>query len=361
MPSALASRVSSSARSASRRAICRRFWNWPKLDSMTRRTAAGSRYRSTSERGRAVAHAELALDRLGRAAEQLPRVVLRLGAVEGDQALALGVDPAPAGAPGHLRQLVQAEPTEAGLAALPDPLDHHAPGRHVDAQAHGLGGEDHLDQPALEEDLGQALQGRQDPGVVHPRAVAQPREEERVHLGLGHDARVIPQRVGDRLVHLGAPLRRQERVAVLQVASQRALASRPAEDEVDGREPLPLAKLRDDPVRAGGPAALPVPAEGVPVAARPAGAHPQPGRADAAARCGASSVAISPSGWQRRYWSGTGRTVWTMGWMGRWTSPIQAAISCRLLTVAESPTSWVVGGALMTISSQTVPRPSSPR
>ena len=119
---------------------------------------------------------------------------------------------------------------------------------------------------------------------------------------LGHDARIIPQRVGDRLVHLGSPLRRQERVAVLQVPSQRALASRSAEDEIDGREPLPLAKLRDDPVRAGGPTALPVAAEGTPGrGAEPRGRIRSRGAGAAGRDAGPSSVAISPSGWQRRY------------------------------------------------------------
>jgi len=50
-----------------------------------------------------------------------------------------------------------------------------------------------------------------------------------------------------------------------------------------------------------------------------------------------------------------------MAWMGPCTSLIQAAMSRMLLTVADSATSWIAAGQLMTISSQTVPRPSSPR
>ena len=46
--------------------------------------------------------------------------------------------------------------------------------------------------------------------------------------------------------------------------------------------------------------------------------------------------------------------------MGRWTSPIQSAISRTLATVADRATSVTSLGALTMISSQTVPRPSSP-
>ena len=46
--------------------------------------------------------------------------------------------------------------------------------------------------------------------------------------------------------------------------------------------------------------------------------------------------------------------------MGRWTIEIQSAISLTLATVAESPTSSTSSGAATMISSQTVPRPSSP-
>ena len=219
------------------------------------------------QRGGAVPHAELALDRLRLPGQELSHVVLGLGAVQADQAGAVGVDPAPPRAARHLRELVQAQPAEARIAPLPDPLDHHGLRRHVDPQAHGLGGEDHPHQPALEQDLRQPLQGRQDAGVVHPRAPAQPGEEERIHLRLGHDAGIVPQRVGDGLLHLGTALGRKQGVLVIQVPRERPLAPGSAEDEIDGRKPAPLAEPGDHLGRAGGAPPLPVLPEAVPVAA----------------------------------------------------------------------------------------------
>ncbi len=49
-----------------------------------------------------------------------------------------------------------------------------------------------------------------------------------------------------------------------------------------------------------------------------------------------------------------------MATMGRCTSVIQSAISATFCTVADSATSATSLGQLTMISSQTVPRPSSP-
>ena len=69
---------------------------------------------------------------------------------------------------------------------------------------------------------------------------------------------------------------------------------------------------------------------------------------------------ISPARSAISYESGTGRCGWKMGTMGRWTIEIQSEISLTLATVAERATSATSLGALTMISSQTVPRPSSP-
>src|SRR3989442_230470 len=57
---------------------------------------------------------------------------------------------------------------------------------------------------------------------------------------------------------------------------------------------------------------------------------------------------------------GTGRCGWKIGTIGRSPIEIQSAISLTFATVAERPTSRTSCGALTMISSQTVPRPSSP-
>src|SRR5437867_3702018 len=63
----------------------------------------GRRAGAEEERGGAVAELELALDRLGRAVHDAQEVLHAVARVQGDHALALGVDPAAACAPGHPR------------------------------------------------------------------------------------------------------------------------------------------------------------------------------------------------------------------------------------------------------------------
>ena len=129
--------------------------------------------RRQQERDGAVAQLELAQDRLRRAVHDAHHVLEAVADVEGHDALALGVDAAPARPAGHLGQLVVSERAEAAVRALGQGLQHHALGRHVDAERHGLGGEDHLAEPALEEELDQALHGGQHARVVEPHAHAE--------------------------------------------------------------------------------------------------------------------------------------------------------------------------------------------
>ena len=125
------------------------------------------------ERHRAVAQLELARDRLGRAVHHPLHVVEPVAHVEGHHALALGIDAAAARAPRHLGQLVVGEAAEAAVGALGQRLQHHALGRHVDAERHRLGGEHHLAEAPLEEQLDEALHGGQDARVVEPHPHAE--------------------------------------------------------------------------------------------------------------------------------------------------------------------------------------------
>src|SRR5882724_689865 len=113
--------------------------------------------RRQQQRDRAVAELELAQDRLGRAVHHTHHVLEAVADVEGHDALALGVDAAAARPARHLGELVVSERAEAAVRALGQGLQHDALGGHVDAERHGLGGEDHLAEPALEEELDEAL------------------------------------------------------------------------------------------------------------------------------------------------------------------------------------------------------------
>ncbi len=142
--------------------------------------------RAQEERDRAVAQAELALDGLGRAVDDLAHLLEAVAHVERHHALAGRVDAPPPGPPGHLRQLVVGEAPEAAVGALGERLQHHRPRRHVDAERHRLGGEDHAAEVPLEQHLGQPLDARQDPGVVEAHAHAERLEDGLVQRRLGH-------------------------------------------------------------------------------------------------------------------------------------------------------------------------------
>ena len=152
------------------------------------------------------------------------------------------VDPPPAGPARHLGQLVRRQGAESPVGALREPLEHDAPRGHVDAQAHGLGGEDHPDEAPLEEHLGQALQARQDPRVVEPDTAPERLEDALVERR-GGERRALLDGVRDRLAPPPGCEPVEERPAFLQDLVHRALAPGAAEDEVDRGQPSPALEL----------------------------------------------------------------------------------------------------------------------
>src|SRR2546427_448508 len=154
-----------------------------------RRRAGGE-----EKRGGAVAELELALDRLRRAVHDAEEVLDAVARVEGDHALALGVDPAAACAPRHLGQLVVRQRTEAAVGSLGDALEHDAARRHVDSERHRLGRENDLAEPTLEGELDEPLDARQDPGVMEADAEPERLEHRLVQRGPAGRARPAPRR-----------------------------------------------------------------------------------------------------------------------------------------------------------------------
>ena len=88
----------------------------------------------------------------------------------------LDVDAPAAGAPGELGVLPRGQVDVRLAVELDQPFQHHAAGRHVDAQRQRLGGEDRLDQAADEQLLDDLLERRQHAGVVGGEAALQPVE-----------------------------------------------------------------------------------------------------------------------------------------------------------------------------------------
>src|SRR5439155_103446 len=142
------------------------------------------------------------LPRAGAASRGTPARLHFLEAVAGverDEALALGVNAPPARPARHLRQLVVGQRAEPALRPLGQPLQHHGPRRHVDAEAHRLGGEDHLAEAALEEALDQPLEARQDAGVVQAEAQTQRPKDHLVQHRVA-DRRALLARLADGAV-----------------------------------------------------------------------------------------------------------------------------------------------------------------
>ena len=106
----------------------------------------------------------------------------------------------------------------------------------MDAQGHGLGGENHLAEPALEQELDQPLHARQHSRVVQSHAHAEGLEDGLVERRLRHGRRVA-HRLADGLVHPLLLALGEERLALGQHRLHGPLAARAAEDEVDGGEP----------------------------------------------------------------------------------------------------------------------------
>ena len=162
-----------------------------------------------------------------------------------DDGVAQVVDPPSAGPPGELGVLARGQE----LVALPRELrqlfDHHRPGRHVDPQGEGLGGEDQLHQSRGEAHFHRFLERRDHPGVVgrHPRlqagqpgAVVQDPQvvvSQRVDLGLSYGP------------DLAALLRSGEAHPVVETLADGVVARRPAEDEVDGGQDVGVGQRLD--------------------------------------------------------------------------------------------------------------------
>ena len=99
-----------------------------------------------------------------------------------DHRMALLVEPPAPGAAGQLEVLPRREGGAPGPAVLGEALDHHRPGRHVDAERQRLGGEDDLQEPGgeallhrLPEDGHQSGMVRGDARVRAPRATRRTR------------------------------------------------------------------------------------------------------------------------------------------------------------------------------------------
>ena len=167
------------------------------------------------------------------------------------------------------------------------------------------------------------------------------------------ERRALVDRLGDGLLDLAAAVPVEKCAAFLEDLVHRALAPGPAEDEVDRRQPaarLQLLEHRRDRGHAPGVEAPP------PLVA----AALDPDELGAARPHGVERSGSRPPGRRRGTGAAPGRCGWTIAWIGRWTSPIQSAISRTFATVADSATRVTSFGALTMISSQTVPRLSSP-
>jgi len=158
--------------------------------------------------------------------------------------MALDVDAAAAGASGELGVLPRRDVGVHLAVELHQLFEHHATGRHVDAQGERLGGEDDLDQPADERLLDALLERGQQAGVVGRDAAAQGLGEAAVVKGVQvgvAQGRRVPRRdlVKGRALGVG----RQAQAGVHQLGD-RLVAAGAAEDEVDGRQqPLALKFL----------------------------------------------------------------------------------------------------------------------
>jgi hypothetical protein len=86
----------------------------------------------------------------------------------------LDVDPAPAGPAGQLGVLPRRQVRVVLAVPFVQALDDDRPGRHVDAEGEGLGGEHGPDQPGGEQLLDDLLERRQHPGVMCRNPAPQP-------------------------------------------------------------------------------------------------------------------------------------------------------------------------------------------
>ena len=205
------------------------------------------------ERHRPEPQAKLTRDGLRGPVHYRQRLFQAVAGIQRDHAMALGIDTPPAGPARDLGQLVRRQRPESPIRPLGEPLEDDAPGRHVDAEAHGLGGEHHPDQPALEQYLRQPLQTREDPRVVEANPRPERFEDALVERGRG-ERRAVLDRIGDRLLHFPATSPVEERSPLLEDLVHRPLAPGTAEDEVDRGQPAPRLQLLEDRGHRGHPA-----------------------------------------------------------------------------------------------------------
>ena len=148
----------------------------------------------------------------------------------------LDVDPAPTGPTGQLGELPRRDVGVRLAVVLDQLLQHHRPGRHVDAQGQGLGGEDDLDQPADERLLDALLERRQHPGVVGgdpaEQRLGEPFVVQRPQVG----ARTARPRAGAGSPRSRPVRRRWSADPGAEQLADRRVAADPGEDEDDRRQ-----------------------------------------------------------------------------------------------------------------------------
>mmetsp|Transcript_974 Transcript_974/g.4132 ORF Transcript_974/g.4132 Transcript_974/m.4132 type:complete len:208 (-) Transcript_974:1144-1767(-) len=113
-----------------------------------------------------VGYVETAVQRLGFPVDHVLADLRAHLLIEHQDDDAPGVQAASSCATGHLNVLAGKEPPEIGTVVLPALGEDHRLGRHVDADAERLRGEQDLQQPFSEENLDNLLQGRQHAAVV---------------------------------------------------------------------------------------------------------------------------------------------------------------------------------------------------
>mmetsp|Transcript_20675 Transcript_20675/g.66543 ORF Transcript_20675/g.66543 Transcript_20675/m.66543 type:complete len:612 (-) Transcript_20675:398-2233(-) len=109
------------------------------------------------------------------------------------------VEPPPARAAAHLDVLARGEVPEGGAVELGQLGEDDGLGGHVEAHGEGLGREEELDEPLLEEDLDELLEQRQEPRVVDGDA---PLEQRQHLLDLRQHLVVVRQRLDGVFVDL---------------------------------------------------------------------------------------------------------------------------------------------------------------
>ena len=299
--------------------------------------------------GHVVAGPEAAAERVGagaREAGELARVEALLPQHDG---VALDVDAASPGASGQLGVLPGLD-VGVGLAVpLDQLLQHHAAGRHVDAEGERLGGEDRLHQAHREQLLDDLLEGRQHAGVVG----GDPALEGVEPLPVAQHPQVLVRQLAGAVLDVQpdplALLRGVEPQPGLHALLHGRRAAGTAEDEGDRRQQAVAAEPLDDvgPARdrtAAGAAAVLGPEAGL------LAVQPLQVAVDLAVARPARS---SPPGSNRSYsrvptmtcWvSGTGRCSSTTTSVSPRTVTSQSANSSALLTVADSDTRTTSSG-----------------